>query len=103
MMKWQDIPNMYKGAAAIVAVTAFGLNYHSKFITEAEAMEQQTKAQAQLIALRVDGKESEKRSLIRAKTKAVEANKTAEAEQIEQDIQTLRDQINSLCRQIEDC
>ena len=60
---------MYKGGAALVLLTVFVLTYHDQFVTDAEAMEQQTRAQEQLIMLRVDNKETEKRSLIREKTK----------------------------------
>ena len=94
---------MYKAGVVLVAVTVFVLGYHNQFITEAEAMERATKAQSQLILLRVDNKEAEKRTLIREKTKAIEQNKMAQAEKLEQDIQTLRDQIKGLCDQISEC
>ena len=94
---------MYKAGVVLVAVTVFVLGYHNQFITEVEAMESATKAQSQLILLRVDNKEAEKRTLIREKTKAIEQNKMAQAEKLEQDIQTLRDQIKGLCDQISEC
>jgi replication fork clamp-binding protein CrfC len=103
MIKWQDIPDMYKAGAALVALTVFVLTYHNQFVTTAEAMEMKQQQQEQLILLRVDNKEAEKRALIRAKAKAVAAEKRAEAEQLEQDIQTLRDQIKGLCEEVKDC
>ena len=103
MLKWNDIPNIYKGMATVVVATVFVLTYHDRFITEAEAMEQQNKAQAQLILLRVDNKEAEKRTLIRDMKKAIQENRTADADALKEDIQTLRDQIKGLCDQIEEC
>lgn len=94
---------MYKAGAALVALTVFVLTYHNQFVTTAEAMEMKQQQQEQLILLRVDNKEAEKRALIRAKAKAVAAEKRAEAEQLEQDIQTLRDQIKGLCEEVKDC
>lgn len=94
---------MWQAAAALVAATAFVLTYHNQFITEAEAEEQRVQTQSQLILLRVDNKESEKRTLIREKAKAVDSNDVAEAERLEQDIQTLREEIKRLCNQIKEC
>jgi hypothetical protein len=103
MMKWDDIPSMYKVVATVVTITVFVLTYHDQFVTDAEAMEQVNKSQAQLVLLRVDNKEAEKRALIREKARAIKANDIAEVERLEQDIQTLRDQIKGLCDQVEDC
>lgn len=102
-MTFKDIPVIYKSIGVVVAATVFVLTYHDRFITEAEAAELQKVQQAQLILLRVDNKEAEKRTLVREKAKAVEENKLAQAEKLEQDIQTLRDQIKGLCDQIEEC
>ena len=102
-MKLDEIPKIYQAGAAIVALTVFVLTYHNRFVTTAEAMELKQQQQEQLILLRVDNKEAEKRSLIREKSKAVAADKPAEAERLEQDIQTLRDQIKGLCEEVKDC
>ena len=103
MITWQKIPDIYKAVVAVVLVTVFVLTYHDQFVTDAEAAEQQKQAQEQIKLLRVDGYETEKRTLVREKAKAVEFNKVAEAEKLEQDIQTLRDKIKGLCDQVEDC
>lgn len=103
MIKWDEIPKIYQAGAALVAIVVFVMTYHDRFVTEAEAMERDKQAQAQLVLLRVDNKEAEKRALIREKAKAVKAGDQAEAERIEQDIQTLRDQIKGLCDQVDDC
>lgn len=94
---------MYKAAGVVVAMTVFVLTYHDQFVTDAEAAEQESRAQNQIKLLRVDGYETEKRVLIREKSKAVELNKVAEAETLEQDIQTLRDKIKGLCDKLDDC
>ena len=102
-MKLTDISNSYKAAATIVVATVFMVTFHAQFVTETEAAEQQSKAQDEIRLLRVDGFETEKRALIREKSKAVEANKIADAETLEQQIQTIRDKIKSLCDQLDDC
>ena len=102
-MKFTDIPNIYKAVVAIIAATVFMVGYHDRFITIAEAAEQQQKARDEVRLLRVDGYETEKRALVREKSKAVKDNNTADAETLEQDIQTLRDKIKGLCDQLEDC
>jgi hypothetical protein len=101
--KWDDIPALYKTIATVVVATVFVLTYHDQFVTLAEAMEQQTKASHQLIKLRVDNKETEKRTLIREKKKATRDGDMTEVAVLNEDIQTLRDQIKSLCDQIDDC
>jgi len=103
MVRWDDIPKIYQAGLAVVAITAFVLTYHNRFVTVAEAMELKNQQQEQLILLRVDNKEAEKRTLIREKAKAVAAERDAEAEKLEQDIRTLRDQIKGLCEEIKDC
>ena len=103
MIGWKEIPAMWQAAAALVAATVFVLTYHNQFITEAEAEEQNAQNQAQLILLRVDNKEAEKRTLIREKAKAVKSDDVEEAERLEQDIQTLREEIQRLCDQIKEC
>ena len=103
MINWDEIPTMYKFGAVVATATLAMFTYHTRFVTHAEAEQQQSKQQAQLILLRVDNKEAEKRVLIREKAKAMERAKIAEAEKIEQDLQTLRDQIKSLCDQVNEC
>lgn len=102
-MNFKDIPSTYKAVVVIIAATVFILTYHDQFITNAEAMEQQNKARDEVSYLRVDGYETEKRALIREKKKAVKAGNIADAEGLEQDIQTLRDKIKSLCNQLDNC
>ena len=105
--KWEDIPKIYKGVVVIVAVTAFFITFHDQFVTESEAAEkskQERKANnEQIIMLRVDNKEAEKRTLVRDKAKAIDAGKKAEADTLQQDIETLRSQIKGLCDQIDSC
>jgi phage host-nuclease inhibitor protein Gam len=102
-MNWKEIPAMWQAAGALVAATVFVLTYHNQFVTQAEAEEKDERHQAQLILLRVDNKEAEKRTLIREKAEAVEQNDAAKAERLEQDIKTLREEIQRLCDQIEEC
>ena len=103
MVNWKVIPVAWQMVVAVVAATVFVLTYHDRFVTDAEAEEQQAQHQAQLILLRVDNKEAEKRTLIREKAKAVKADNAEEAERLEQDIKTLREEIERLCDQIKEC
>ena len=103
MIKWQDIPDLYKYTVAVVTVSVLVLTYHDQFVTKAEAAETASKTEAQIKLMRVDNKEAEKRTLIREKGKAVKEGRAADAEMLEQDIQTLRDQIKSLCENIKEC
>lgn len=102
-MIWKDIPDMYKYAAAIVAATVFVLTYHDQFVTEVEAAERDQQVVDQLVLIRVDMKQEKLDRKIGEKSKAVEVSDTAEAEKIEQEIRNLREQIKSLCDQVEDC
>ena len=99
----KSIPAMYQVVLAVVAATVFVLTYHDQFVTTVQAAEIQSQNQSQIKLLRIDGYETEKRALVRAKAKAVSGGKTAEAEILEQDIQTLRDKIKSLCDKLDDC
>ena len=103
MINWKNIPKIYKGGVAIVAFTVFILGYHDQFVTQAEAAERQQQARDEIRYLRVDNLEIKKDALIREKVKAVEFNKIADAEKLEQDIQTLRDKIKGLCDQLDEC
>jgi len=103
MLKFEDIPKIYKAAVVLVIVTVFVIGYHDQFLTVVEAAEQQKQSKDEIRLLRVDGYETEKRQLVREKAEAVEQKKPAKAEILEQDIQTLRDKIKSLCDQLEDC
>ena len=103
MMNWKDIPAYYKLIATAVAATVFVLGYHSQFITKAEAAETQQEVVNVLTAMRVDAKEEKKERKIEEKAEAVASGDTAKAEKLEQEIQTLRDQIKGLCDQIDDC
>ena len=102
-MKLSEIDNTYKAVAGIVLATVFMITFHDQYITESEAMEQQVAAQAQLIMLRVDNKESEKRTLIREKARAMKAGEMGEVSRLTEDIKTLREQVTSLCLQVPDC
>ena len=103
MLKFEDIPKIYKAAVVLVVATVFIIGYHDQFLTVVEAAEQQKQSKDEIRLLRVDGYETEKRQLVREKAEAVEQKKPAKAEILEQDIQTLRDKIKSLCDQLEDC
>jgi len=103
MVNWKDIPDLYKGGVVLVALTVFVLTYHDRFITEAEAMEQQQKNDQQIKVLIVLNFEDKLTQRIKEKVKAVEAGDMAEAERLEQDIQTIRDRIKSLCENLEEC
>jgi len=96
------IPGYYQAGVILVGLVVFVLTYHDQFITNVEAMEQQKLARDEVRLLRVDGYETEKRGLIKEKKEAIKNNDAAEAEAIEQDIQTLRDKIKNLCGKL-DC
>jgi hypothetical protein len=103
MIKWKEIPDMYKFAVAVVLATVFVLTYHNQFMTVEAAEKAEEKHDAKITLLIVTLKESEKRTRIGELAKAKEAGDIAEAERIDQDIQTLRDEIISLCDQIDEC
>lgn len=113
-MKWTNIPDVYKGAVALVFLTIGGYTYHEKFITNAEASEEFTKVRSQMVQqqvattnqiqyLLVLNMESNRDILIKEKAAAVAAGDTAEAEKLGQNIQSLRDRIKGLCDQLSDC
>lgn len=99
----KKVPDIYKFALVVIAATVFVLTYHDKFVTIAQAAESKRVVDEQMLLMRVDSKEKEKRVLIREKAKAVKIKDVADAEIIEQDIQTLRDQIKKLCSQTDKC
>ena len=103
MKTWQDIPNAYKAVGTIVVATVFMLTYHDQFITDAEAMEQQKKNDAQIQFLLVLGYEREKTILIKEKVLYLERDNKPEVARVNEEIQTLRDKIKGICDQIKDC
>ena len=114
MLKWTDIPGMYKGAAVIIVAVLSVVAYLGNYVTHVQADEQNQKvekrldkqqayAQSRFQYILVLSFQKEKLAVIEKKAQAVADNNAAEAEKLEQEIQTIRDSIKGLCDQLDDC
>jgi hypothetical protein len=101
--KWEQLHGLYKIIAAVVIGTLIAASYHDRFVTHAQAAEQQRKARDEITLMRVDNKKAELRTLIEDKADAQEEGKVAKVSRLEGNIQTLRDDIKSLCDQVAGC
>lgn len=107
MKKISEFSNTVKSITAIVVATAFVLGYHTQFVTKSEAAEQrkvdQEQVYTQFVLMRVDQKNQEIRTRVGEKARAVDDEDVKAVARLEENIATLRNEILSLCADIEEC